>query len=118
MNESILTSVKKTLGMDEAYTAFDPDLVLFINGVLADLHQLGIGPGEGFQITGKDEEWVQFLSNDLTMNNVKTYMSLRAKLLFDPPESSYALAAFKEQIKEWEWRISEHREVLLPQVIV
>lgn len=118
MNESILTSVKKTLGMDEAYTAFDPDIVLFINGVLADLHALGVGPAEGFQITGKDEEWVQFLSNDMTLNNVKTYMSLRAKLLFDPPESGYGLAAFKEQIAKWEWYISEHREEMLPEVIV
>lgn len=118
MNESILTSVKKTLRLDEAYTAFDPDLVLFVNGVLADLHQIGVGPPQGFQITGKTEEWVQFTSDDMTMNNVKTYVCLRAKLLFDPPESPRAVQAFETQIKEHEWRISEHREEMLPEVIV
>lgn len=118
MNESILTSVKKTLGLAEDYTAFDPDIVLYINGVLSDLHQLGIGPPQGFQITGKDEEWVQFTSNDLTVNNVKTYVGLRVRLLFDPPESSYAIASFKEQIAQHEWRISEHREEMMPEVIV
>lgn len=114
MNESILTSVKKTLGLDEGYTAFDPDIVLYINSILSDLHQIGIGPPQGFQITGKDEEWVQFLSSDLTVNNVKTYVGLRARLLFDPPETSYAIASFKEQIQQAEWRISEHREEMLP----
>lgn len=114
MNESILTSVKKALGLDEDYTAFDPDLVLFINGVLADLHQLGIGPLEGFELTGPDEEWTEFLSNDMTMNNVKTYVYLRAKLQFDPPDSGYAINSFQEQINKAEWRISEHREEMTP----
>lgn len=114
MNESILTSVKKALGLDEAYTAFDADIVLYINGVFSDLHQIGIGPPQGFQITGKDEEWVQFISNDLTQNNVKNYTVLRVKLVFDPPESGFAVTSFKEQIKELEWRISEHREEMVP----
>lgn len=116
MNESILTSVKKTLNLAADYTAFDQDIVLHINSVLADLHQIGVGPPEGFQITGPDEEWVQFLSNDMTVANVKTYVSLRLKLLFDPPESSYALASFQEQINKAEWRISERREILHPEV--
>lgn len=117
MNESILSSVKKTMGLAEDYTAFDADLVLYINGVLSDLHQIGIGPPQGFQITGKDEEWVQFTSNDMTQNNVKNYVSLRVRLLFDPPESSYAITSFKQQIEQLEWRISEHREEMQPEVI-
>lgn len=110
MNESILTSVKKTLGLDEAYTAFDADIVLFINTVLADLNQLGIGPSQGFVITGKDELWEEFIGVDLTHTNVQTYVSLRVRLLFDPPESSYAITSFKEQINQLEWRIRERRE--------
>lgn len=117
MSDSILTSIKKVLGQDESYTAFDDDLILFINGVLADLHQLGIGPLEGFQITGADEEWVQFLSNDMTMNNVKNYVFMRTKLQFDPPESGYAITSFQEQINKAEWRISEHREEMQPEVL-
>jgi len=110
MNESILTSVKKTLGLDEAYTAFDPDIVLFINTVLADLNQIGIGPSQGFVITGAEETWEEFIGLDLTHTNVQTYVSLRVRLLFDPPESSYAITSFKEQINQLEWRIRERRE--------
>lgn len=110
MNESILTSVKKTLGLAEAYTAFDQDIVLHINGVLADLNQIGIGPPAGFQIQDDTATWSEFYGGDLTHNNIQTYVSLRVRLLFDPPESSFAIASFQEQINKAEWRISERRE--------
>lgn len=117
MNESILTSVKKTLGLAADYTAFDEELVLFINGVLADLHQIGVGPVDGFAITGPDETWEQFMGTDKAFNNVLTYVGLRARLLFDPPESSYGLTSFQEQINKAEWRISEHREEIQPEEV-
>lgn len=110
MNESILTSIKKTLGLDENYTAFDADIVLYINAVLSDLNQLGLGPPSGFVITGADETWAQFIGGDLTQNNIQVYVGLRLRLLFDPPESSYAITSFQEQINQLEWRIRERRE--------
>lgn len=110
MNESILTSVKKTLGLDESYTAFDADIVLYINTALADLNQIGVGPTAGFMIQDKTATWNQFFGGDMTHNNIQAYVSLRVRLLFDPPESGPAIASFQEQIKELAWRIRERRE--------
>ena len=50
MTESILTSIKKLLGIDESYTHFDADLIMHINGVFSILTQLGVGPPNGFSI--------------------------------------------------------------------
>ena len=44
--ESILTSIKKMLGIDEEYTHFDADVIMDINSVLMILTQLGVGPAE------------------------------------------------------------------------
>lgn len=49
--DSILTSVKKLLGLTEEYTAFDADLIMHINSVLMILRQMGVGPQEGFGIS-------------------------------------------------------------------
>jgi hypothetical protein len=116
MSESILTSVKKTLGLAEDYTAFDADIVLYINGVLADLHQIGVGPTVGFQITDATETWTDFIPADPTFNNVQLLVCLRVRLLFDPPDSGYAQTAFQNQIDQLVWRIREHREELQPEV--
>ena len=48
--DSILTSVKKLLGLAEGYTAFDADLIMHINSVLMILNQMGVGPEKTFAI--------------------------------------------------------------------
>lgn len=104
--ESILTSIKKLLGIDESYSHFDPDLVMHINSVFSILTQMGVGPSDGFSITGKNENWSDFLQdNPARMQLVKSYMNLKVKLLFDPPLSSAALDAINRQISEFEWRL-------------
>ena len=110
MATSILTSTKKTLGIDESYTAFDMDIVLHINSVFATLQQLGIGPENGFAIEDETPTWDAFLGTDPRLNNVKSYMYLRVRMLFDPPTLSYLIDAMKEQIKELEWRMNVYRE--------
>ncbi len=110
MNDSILTSTKKSLGLDEDYTAFDPDIIMHINSVLSTLNQLGIGPGLGFMIEDKEALWDTFLGSDPRLNNVKTYVYLRVRMLFDPPQTSYHTTAMQDQIKELEWRINVQRE--------
>ena len=114
MNESILTSVKKALGLPAEYTPFDPDIVMFTNGVLADLNQLGVGPTDGFEITADGgETWNQFFEDvaDLPMlGAVRVYTHLRVRLLFDPPTTGFLTNAIKEQIAENVWRISVRRE--------
>ena len=107
---SILTSVKKILGIDEAYLAFDPDIIIHINSVFSTLNQLGIGPTLGFMIEDAEATWDDFLGTDLRLNNVKSYVYLRVRMLFDPPTTGYLIDAMKEQIKEMEWRINAYRE--------
>lgn len=108
--QSILDSTKKILGIDESYTAFDLDILTHINTVFADLHQMGIGPQEGFAIEDKQAEWSEFIDQNVLLNAVKTYVYLRVRLLFDPPSTSFAISAMKEQIREHEWRLNVYRE--------
>lgn len=103
--DSILTSVKKTLGIDEAYVAFDVDILMHINSVLATLNQIGVGPENGYQIEDKAATWDDLLGSDPRLNNVKSWVYLKVRLLFDPPATSFAIQAMQDQAKELETRI-------------
>lgn len=107
---SILDSTKKALGLGADYDVFDSDIVMHINSVFFTLNQLGLGPAEGFSISGPDETWSAFLGNDPRLNAVKSYVFLRLRLLFDPPNTSFGIEAIKEQVKEYEWRLNVHAE--------
>lgn len=110
MTTSILNSVKKVLGLDVEYKAFDPDITMFINGVFDTLRQLGIGPDEGFAIEGSEETWDDYFAGSQRINAVKTYVYLRVRLLFDPPATSFAITAMEKQVLELEWRLNVQRE--------
>jgi len=110
MSESILNSTKKNCGLAESYTAFDPDLIQYINSAFSTLEQLGVGPEGGFMIEDAVPVWDDFLMGDLRLNNVKTYVTLRVQLLFDPPTTSYLIDAKRKQVEELEWRINVVRE--------
>lgn len=104
--ESILTSIKKLLGIEADYKHFDADLIMHINSVFSILTQMGVGPTNGFSISGDDEEWADFIINDPnSFSLVKSYIYLKVKLLFDPPLSSAAMEATNRQISEFEWRL-------------
>lgn len=103
--ESILTSIKKLIGIDEEYTQFDTDIIIHINSVLMVLTQLGVGPSEGFMISDEYSTWEDFIGNKPYLNSVKTYVYLRVKLLFDPPPSSAAIESSKKLADEFEWRL-------------
>lgn len=110
MSDSILTSTKKALDVPEDYTVFDGNIIMHINSVFSTLNQLGIGPVEGFEIEDDSPTWTQYLLGNARLNCVKSYMYLRVRYLFDPPATSFVLAAMKEQMNELEWRISSERE--------
>jgi len=103
---SILTDTKKILGLPADYTAFDIDVILHINSVFSTLNQLGIGPVEGFEIQDDTADWADFLGTDKRLNSVKTYLYLRVRLVFDPPSTSFHLAAIEKQIDELGWRLN------------
>lgn len=103
--ESILTSIKKLLGISEEYTHFDSDLIMHINSVLSILTQLGVGPEDGFSIKDDDAMWTNFIPANSKLELVKSYVHHKVKLLFDPPLSSAVIEAMKQTIAELEWRI-------------
>lgn len=104
--ESILTSIKKLLGIVEEYENFDADLIMHINSVFSILTQLGVGPSEGFSIEDEMAVWTDFIPEKSKLELVKSYMHLKVKLLFDPPLSSSVMEAMNRQISEFEWRLN------------
>ena len=116
MEESILLSTKKVLGIGYDDDSFDLDVITFINSAFSNLHQLGIGPLGGFFIQGEEETWTDFEETEESasaamMMLVKTVIYLRTRVMFDPPQTSYLLAAMQQQIAEHEWRLSNLREL-------
>ena len=112
MNESILDSVKKCInGLAPDATYFDPDLIMAINTYLSVLTiQLGVGPEQGFYVTGKNETWQDLLGNDyMKFIAAKSYIMLRAKLQFDPPSNSTIVEEYNKEIAELEWRLTNAR---------
>lgn len=109
MTESILDSTKKILGIEADYKAFDLDIMTHINSIFSILHQMGIGPEDGFRVDDESTVWSDFVDDD-RMNSIKTYVYLRVRLLFDPPTTSFHQTALKEQYQELEWRLSTVRE--------
>lgn len=104
--DSILTSIKKLLGITEEYEHFDPDIIIHINSAFMILNQLGVGPEEGFAIEDKSSTWDEFIPSGSNLEAVKTYVHLKVKLMFDPPLSSTVIEAIKSQINELEWRLN------------
>ena len=104
--DSILTSIKKMLGIAEEYEHFDSDIIMHINSVFSVLNQLGVGPPEGYSIKDKNNNWSDFLQSDSRLEMVKSYMYLKVKMLFDPPLGSASIEASNRQISELEWRIN------------
>lgn len=109
MDESILITIKKMLGLVPEYTVFDSQVIADINSALSILHQLGVGDGY-FIVTGEDEKWDDLIP-DPRFAFVKTWLYMKVKLMFDPPTSSYAADEMKNQIAELEWRINSEVEI-------
>lgn len=103
--ESILTSIKKLLGIAEEYTHFDADLIMHINTVFMTLTQIGMGPEDGFYIEDETTTWFEYVKKPKELQAVKTYMYLSVRLLFDPPTSSAVMESMKQKIAEYEWRL-------------
>ena len=106
METSILTSIKKMLGIAEDYTEFDEDIITHINSVFLNLTQLGVGPEEGLMIEDDTAVWEDFINDSIQLQAVKTYVYLKVKLLFDPPLSSSVTESINRMIAELEWRLN------------
>lgn len=114
--ESILTSIKKLLGIEEEYDHFDPDIIMHINTTFMTLTQIGVGPSEGFSIHDDSAVWTDFIPNINKLEAVKSYMYLSVKLLFDPPLSSAVATAMKQSKDEFEWRLNVAAETMKEEI--
>ena len=106
MGASILFSIRKLLGGLSDDPAFETDLLIHINALLAVLTQLGVGPAEGMSIADGSTAWRDLLGDDPKWRIVQTWMYLRTKLVFDPPTIGTVADSMKKQADEYEWRIS------------
>lgn len=110
--ESILTTIKKLLGIAEEYEHFDSDIIVHINSAFMILTQLGVGPAKGFSISDEMSLWSDFLGDDPRLEAVKTYIHLKVKLLFDPPTNSAVIESLNKSISELEWRLNVAAETV------
>ena len=110
-SESILDSTKQKLGLaPDVVSEFDIDIKDAINAAISTLTQMGIGPDTGYAITSSEDKWSDYIGDDPRLTMAKSYIYLKAKLIFDPPQSSYVLSSFEEQAKELEWRLAIYKE--------
>lgn len=105
---AILDDIKKQIGIVPDYDVFDDQLLMDINAAFATLHQLGVGPEEGFLVEA-DTDWDEYISTE-RLSFIKSYVSMKVRVMFDPPTSSFALDALNKQIAEYEWRITSEVE--------
>jgi hypothetical protein len=116
--DSILTSIKKKLGMEEEDINFDDEVIIEINTAFVDLNRLGVGPVEGFTISDKTTLWTDYIGTDKRLENVKTYIYLQAKLVFDPPTTSFLVDAINRKIEKLEWCINNYVDKPAPVIVV
>lgn len=109
LNNSILDSIKKSIGILPDYTEFDDQILICINAALSTLKQLGYGPSEGYEVADDTTLWSDIITSK-RFAFIKSYIILKVRTLFDPPTNSFALDAMNKQIGEYEWRINSEVE--------
>lgn len=105
MEDSILKTIKKLLGLLQDDTSFDLDITTHINSVLSLLRQIGFPIADNFMVTSEAATWSQLVGSAKNLDLVRTYIYLRVRLLFDPPTSSFGLDSMQKQAAESEWRL-------------
>ena len=117
MDESILTTIKKLLGINEEYEHFDQDIIIHINSTLMTLRQISVGPEDGLIITDKSVTWRNLLGDDANkLGATQSYVYLKVKLIFDPPQNSFTIDAMNKTANEMEWRLLNEADkpILVP----
>lgn len=112
VKDSILNSIKKMCGLEPDYDVYDLEITTLINSTFATLFQLGLGPSltQAYEIDGPENVWNEFTLGDTNLNSAKTLIFYKAKLAFDPPETSFGITAMENTAKEAEWRLNIYAE--------
>lgn len=107
--DSILTTIKKLLNIDEECADFDTDVIIHINSAIMRLTQLGVGK-RGFRVLSDEQTWDQFLDNRDDLEGCKDYIYLKVKLIFDPPSNSFVVSEMRATMEELEWTLNHQAE--------
>lgn len=111
LETSILTSTKKLLQIGDDDDSFDPVIVSHINSAFTTLNDLGVGPDAGFFIEDDTALWSELLIEEpAQLMQIKTFVYLTVRLLFDPPQTAFLQTAMQGQLTEMTSRISMRRE--------
>ena len=106
MQDSILVTIRKLVCGDPYANHFYTDLLVHINACFSVLNQLGVGPEKGFAVTDETQNWSDYTADSTVLNLVKTYITLKVRLIFDPPLTSSVLEAMNKEISQLEWRLN------------
>lgn len=109
-SDSILLSIKSMLGIDANMNAFDFEIIQHVNAAFTTVHQLGVGPIEGFLIKNENDDWSDFSSDPKLVNLARSYIYKKVRLAFDPPTNSFLNTSIENQIKEDEFRLNMYGE--------
>lgn len=106
VSNSILKTVRQMIGPSASYDVFDLDLIISINAAFSRLCQLGVGPELPYKITGPENTWDEFM-DDGYQEEIKQYIYLKTRMVFDPPASGTVAKSYEEQIAMLEWTLKE-----------
>lgn len=106
MSDSVLTSVKNVCNISDDNKDFDDVLLIYINGALSTLWQLGTFSGKLYSITGSSETWDMLETDESIKPLVAEYVGSKTRLDFDPPQSTSLRDALANRVDELEFRIN------------
>lgn len=112
MTDSILNTIKKLLGISNDDTSFDIDILVQINTAILGLIQIGVGPQSGYYVTSDSETWEEFIDDDVLLEGVKTYIYIKVRMVFDPPQNGAHKDALEKCLNEVEWRLQHVVEIM------
>lgn len=111
VENSILLTIKKLLGITPEYTHFDSDVIAYINSVFLELSQIGVDDKNSFFITDYKNCWDELMPESNLLNAIKMFVYLKVKLLFDPPTNTGVIDSINRQIDHLVWRINIESEL-------
>ncbi len=86
---------------------------MYANTAIFALAQSGVIP-DTFVLTTKDQTWDELIPDRTDLTSVKSYISLKTRLIFDPPDKQGIVDAINRTISEIEYRLNLQVEVINP----
>lgn len=111
VSQSILDSVKASLGIFDTDESYDNQIIIYTNAALSNLIQMGVGPESGYAITDSNNKWSEFESDELKIEQYKAYVCQKVKMMFDPPTNASVISSMERLISEMEYRITMQRDL-------